>query len=168
MDALSDESIDVESLVVRTDVEGLYILPAGRFEEDSATELLSSAHMKRIVARLASRVPRRLALFDSPPLLLTTEAHVLTTLVGQIVLVVRAGVTPQQALFDAISTIGEDKPIGVVLNQSVGHPSAGYGSYGGYGAYGAYGNYGTYGTYDAPVGGSPETPPDPATRVDRS
>ena len=78
-------------------------------------------------------------LFDSPPLLLTNEARVLTSLVGQIVLVVRAGVTPQQAVLEAIGYIGEDKPIGLVLNQS---KASAPGSYYGYGAYG-YGAYGT-------------------------
>ncbi len=68
--------------------------------------------------RLESHATNRVVLFDSPPLLLTNEARVLTSLVGQIVLVVRAGVTPQQAVLEAIGYIGEDKPIGLVLNQS--------------------------------------------------
>ena len=93
------------------------------------------------IARLGSRNPARIVLFDSPPLLLTNESRVLTTVVGQIVIVVRAGVTPQQAVIEAIGYVGEDKPIGLILNQSKAN---GPSSYYGYGEYG-YGGYGTKG-----------------------
>ena len=51
LDALVDESIDIESLVVQTNVRGLSILPAGRRSEATA-ELLSSNRMRQIVASL--------------------------------------------------------------------------------------------------------------------
>ena len=138
LEAVADDSIDIESLILRTDVPGLYFLPAGRCEGDVATELLASAQMQGVMLRLESHATNRIILFDSPPLLLTNEARVLTSIVGQIILVVRAGVTPQQAVLEAIGYIGEDKPIGLVLNQSKASKP---GSYYGYGAYG-YGGYG--------------------------
>ena len=144
--ALTDDRIDVESLVLRTDVNGLCILPAGRCAEDIATELLASARMDETAARLGSRYPNRIVLFDSPPLLLTNESRVLTGIAGQVVIVVRAGVTPQAAVTEAISYVGEDKPIGLVLNQSKANAP---GSYYGYGAYG-YGEYGR--RRDGPAG----------------
>ncbi len=139
LEALADDRIDVESLVLRTDVNGLCILPAGRCAEDIATELLSSARMDETAARLGSRYPNRIVLLDSPPLLLTNESRVLTGIAGQVVIVVRAGVTPQAAVTEAISYVGEDKPIGLVLNQSKANAPN---SYYGYGAYG-YGEYGS-------------------------
>ena len=141
LDALTDDAIDVESLVHPTDVEGLSILPAGQCGEDVATELLASSRMEEIALRLVASNPHRIALFDSPPLLLTNESRVLASIMGQILLVVCAGVTPRQAVVEAISYLDEDKPLGLVLNQSkAGKP----GSYYGYGSYG-YGGYGTYG-----------------------
>jgi hypothetical protein len=71
-------------------------------------------------------------LFDSPPLLLSTESRALLGAVGQVVLVVRAEMTAQQAVNDAIEAIGE-KPISLVLNQSSSMPAAGYYGYGSYG-----------------------------------
>ena len=94
--------------------------------------------MDEVAARIGARSAHRIALFDSPPLLLTNEARVLASLMGQILLVVRAGVTPQQAVLEAIGYVDEQKPLGLVLNQSKGHAP---GSYYGYGAYG----YGVYG-----------------------
>jgi len=138
LEALMDETIDVESLILRSDLKGLSIVPAGLFAEDVATELLASSRMEEIVTRIAAENPRRMVVLDSPPLLLTNESRVLAAAVGQIVLVVRAGVTPQQAVLEAIAYLDEQKPIGLVLNQS---KAAGPNSYYGYGSYG-YGGYG--------------------------
>jgi Mrp family chromosome partitioning ATPase len=70
-------------------------------------------------------------LLDSPPLLLTSESRAVAQVVGQVVLVVRAGFTPQQAVLDAISYVGEGKSTGLVLNQSTAAGTSGY--YYGYG-----------------------------------
>jgi exopolysaccharide/PEP-CTERM locus tyrosine autokinase len=139
MDALADDTCDVAPLILPTDVPRLSFLPAGNGAEESATELLASARMQAVLKRIARLKPNRVVLFDSPPVLVTNESEILSRLVGQIVLVVRAGVTPQAAVLDAVELLG-DKPIGVVLNQVPREPSAGYYGYGyGYG-YGGYGS----------------------------
>ena len=138
LDALQDESLDVESLILPTDVPGLSILPAGRRHEQ-ATEMLASERMLQVLQRLESRDPRRIALVDSPPILLSSEARVLMNIMGQIVFVVRAGVTPKPAVLEALSQIDEGRYVGLILNQSETAHAAGYYGYGyGYGAgYGA-------------------------------
>lgn len=133
LDALADESIDVESLVVRTDIRGLELLPAGRFIEN-ATELLASDRMRQIVTRIAARNPRRLVLLDSAPLLVSSEARVLHRVAGQVVLVVRAGATPRQAVSDAIAQVDKSKLQGLIINQAVFRKDGGYYDYGSYGA----------------------------------
>jgi exopolysaccharide/PEP-CTERM locus tyrosine autokinase len=125
LDALKDDTLDLEALVVPTDIPGLSILPAGN-RTDIATELLSSTHMENTVARLGAHNPNRIVLLDSPPLLMTSESRALAAAVGQVVLVVRAGHTPQQAVLDAVSHIPEDKAVGFVLNQSHAQTSEGY------------------------------------------
>ena len=117
LDALLDGSVEAESMVLPTDVPGLSILPAGRPHE-AATELLASARMATLAARLAEGDSRRVILFDSSPLLLSSEAWAVANVVAQIVLVVHAGATPQQAVRDAIAHIPADKLTGLVLNQS--------------------------------------------------
>lgn len=137
--ALTDETADVESLVVRTDIPGFEILPAGRSVED-ATERLASARMSKVFATLGARNPRRLVVIDSAPLLAASEGRVLLPIAGQVVLVVRAGVTPQRAVLDAVALCDKNKLRGLVLNQAplssgdgkYGYP--GYSSYSGYGA----------------------------------
>ena len=135
LDALADETVDVDSLVVGTDIRGLEILPAGRAVEGAA-ELVASARMSQIAARLA-RHPRRLVLFDSAPLLASSEARALKQIPGQILIVTRAGRTPRQALLDAIALIDKTKLHGLVLNDA--HASSGddYYTHYGYSGYGA-------------------------------
>jgi len=139
LDALIDETIDPESLVVQTNLRGLSILPAGRPVETTA-ELLSSNRMRQIVMDLCVGSPRRIILLDSPPLLITNEGRILIKLAAQIVLVARAGHTPRNALQEAIALFDSRQAGGVVLNQVGGAGSDGYYSYGSYGAYAANAN----------------------------
>jgi protein-tyrosine kinase len=125
LDLLRDEKLDAESLIIRTDIPGLSVLPAGH-ASDTATELLASSRMEALVRSLGERERDRIVLFDSPPLLLTTESRVLSAVVGQVLLVVSAGSTPQQAVLDAVDLIGDGKNIGLVLNQCDSESRAGY------------------------------------------
>ncbi len=118
LDVLKDPARDIESVILPTNVAGLSVLPAGSRSEN-ATELLSSDRMRDVVLRLGERDSQRIVLFDSPPLLLTSESHSLTQVVGQIIVIVRAGGTPQQAVLDALTHLSEDKRVALVLNQSV-------------------------------------------------
>jgi protein-tyrosine kinase len=132
VDALVDESLDPESLIVPTTTRGLSILPAGKLVAGTA-ELLSSNRMRHIIATLTARHPRRLLILDSPPLLVTNEGAALINIAGQVVLVVRAGVTPRPAVQSAMALIDPEKSGGIVLNQvqeSTGEGYYGYGVYG--------------------------------------
>lgn len=131
LDALADPGLDVESLLLPTDVGSLSILSAGK-ANDSATEMLASARMSAIVVRLLGRNPRRIVLFDSPPLLLSSESRTLAAIAGQIVLVVRSGATPRHAVLDVLEELGDHSSVSLVLNQG----RVQVGGYYGYGEYG--------------------------------
>jgi len=139
LDALLDETLNVESLVAQTNVRGLSILPAGQRVEATA-ELLSSNRMRQIIAGLCAHDPRRILLLDSPPLLITNEGRSLVKAAGQIVLVVRAGHTPRHAVQEATALFDDAQAGGLILNQVA---VAGNGEYYGCGAYGQYGTGGT-------------------------
>lgn len=130
--ALRDEKADVESLVLNSDVPGLSFLPAGA-NPDGAAELIASARMRELADQLIARNPRRLVLFDSPPLLISSEARVLAQIPGQIVLVARSGHTPQRAVTDAIAQVDKAKLQGLVLNDAYAGAEQGYYGYYGYG-----------------------------------
>lgn len=131
IDMLIDPTIDVERFILPTDVPQLSLLPAGS-RSDQATELLASERMSSVMREFAARDPSRIVMFDSPPLLLTTESQALGHVAGQIVVVVRADFTEQRTVMDALSHLPEDSSISLVLNQSAAKKSSSY--YYGYGA----------------------------------
>src|SRR5690606_6082754 len=80
-------------------------------------ELLASDAMSAFVEEMGRRYPERIIVFDSPPLLMTTESRVLATHTGQILVVVQAGQTQRAQVRQALETI-ERCPIKLmVLNQ---------------------------------------------------
>lgn len=140
LDALSDTALDVDSLVLGTDIAGLEVLPAGKGIESSAAELIASAAMGQVAARLTGRHPRRLVLFDSAPLLVSSEARALKQIPGQILMVARAGKTPRQALLDAIALVDKAKLQSLVLNEAYAAGREGYYDYYGYSGYSGRGS----------------------------
>ena len=81
------------------------------------TELLASHTMQQLMLEMSARYPDRVIIFDSPPLLLTSESGVLAGFMGQIVFVAAADITPQHAVEEALTYIGEDKMVSVMLNR---------------------------------------------------
>ena len=129
LDALSDSRIDVEDLVIATDVPHLSILPAGT-KTAMDTELLASARTRAVIARLLAANPRRVIIIDSPPALAASAASVLAMRVGQVMLVVRADRTPESELRAAVNILDGCEHIQLVLNAvSYVQGGARFGSY---------------------------------------
>lgn len=130
MDVLLDRRIDLAEVLCKTDIDKLTILPAGTAHQH-ATELLASDAMRVLLQEMAERHRDRIVIFDSPPLLVASEAGVLASRMGQIVMVVEAGKTSEAALKDALGRIELSNVAGLLLNKGEG-PGLGY-YYGGYG-----------------------------------
>ena len=134
LDLVLDDTRELSSVLLKTNIDKLTILPSGT-PHDRATELLASDAMVRLLDDIAKRYADRIVIFDSPPLLLTTESRVLASHMGQIVVVVRAGHTLQSDVKQALATI-EACPVKLMLlNQatSLFKNSATYGYGYGYG-----------------------------------
>ena len=142
---LLEGKTEVADVLLRTNVDKLTILPSVS-PHPRATEMLASEAMDGLLDDMATRYPDRIIIFDSPPLLLTTESRVLATHMGQIVVVVNAGRTVQATVMEALSTIEACPVKMMVLNKARGDSAGGYG-YGGYGYGYGYG-YGGYGYRD--------------------
>jgi exopolysaccharide/PEP-CTERM locus tyrosine autokinase len=117
MDLLVDDKLDMGDVMLRTNVDTLSILPAGT-STPRATELLASSTMSNLVNEIASRYPDRIVIFDSPPLLLTSESRVLASHMGQIVVVVEAQTTTQHAVKEALSQIEGLNNINLIYNKT--------------------------------------------------
>ena len=139
LDYLDGSVSELEAIELQTSIDGLTILPAGKSRENG-TELLSGDRMHELFESIHRRDPRQVVVVDSSPLLQTTESRALAAIAGQVAVVVRAGITPREAVMDAIATLDTGKPTNLILNQvRFGRRSGYYGGY--YSGYGsAYGD----------------------------
>ncbi len=116
VDVLVDETLDIADVLLRTNVPNLTILPAGQRHSHS-TELLSSQRMSRVMREVVTRYPNRIIIVDSPPVLASTEAGVLASHVGQIVMVVEQNRTGWRLVEQSLARLSDCSDISFVLNK---------------------------------------------------
>jgi receptor protein-tyrosine kinase len=128
-EVLEDTGRDVGSVTYQTDIEGFFVVPAGKWH-DQAPEFFAGSRMPQVIEDLIRRVGNGVVVLDSPPLLATNEAQVVTRYAGQVLFVVRAEDTEQRAVREALALVDETVPISAVLNR-VQHSILGsyYGQY---------------------------------------
>ena len=132
MDVLTAPGLSLNDVLLKTNVPSLDLVLAGTPQGD-ASELLASEAMRQLLHDLSTRYPDRIVIFDSPPLLATTESRVLASHMGQVVLVVEAERTTHGALESALSTVESCPVVLTMLNKA---PESESGSYYGYYGYG--------------------------------
>ena len=133
MEVLADETRRARDVIMPTDIPNLSVVPAGKRHQLTA-ELFGSRRMQHVLDELSGQNRRRLVVFDSPPMLATSESRVLVSQVGQVVVVVAAGRTRQQELRVVLESFTESQYVGLVLNMSRRPTGDSY-------YYGYYGNY---------------------------
>ena len=133
LDVLQNRTMDLSEVLLRTNIDKLTILPSG-MSHANATELLASDAMIQLLSEVANRYTDRIIIFDSPPLLLTTESRVLASHMGQIVFVVNAENTLQRDVMNGLATIEACPHKMMLLNQACATPHSAYGY--GYQSYG--------------------------------
>jgi succinoglycan biosynthesis transport protein ExoP len=122
-------------------VPELSVVPAGPIPPNPA-DLLSSQHLVDAVELLRGRY--KFIVIDSPPIMLATDAVILSTWSDGVLLVARSGETPKGAFYRAQELLGSVKcrMLGVILN-AVNTTSPDY----------YYRYYPYYGDYYGPEGG---------------
>jgi len=108
----------------------LYVLPSGRIPPNPS-ELLGSAAMANVLNALTAQFDY--VLIDAPPLLLVTDAAVVSKLAGGAILVAASGATKKQELAGAVRALEAigSRLLGVVVTMlpTKGPDSYGYGTY---------------------------------------
>ena len=133
LEYLLDEVSSLSDVIYNTSIPNLKIIPAGK-PHHLTNELLASAKMASLADELAQRYPDRIVIFDCPPILGVTETPVLSSLVGQAVVVVEESKTKVDDVKKAVSQLNEDIAIGFVMNKTIRSKKDEYGYYGyGYG-----------------------------------
>jgi exopolysaccharide/PEP-CTERM locus tyrosine autokinase len=117
LDLLTDPTLDLSEVILKTNVPKLSVLPAGTPRINS-TELLASNSMQELLADISSRYADRIVIFDAPPLLATTESRVLAARMGQILMVVNEGATGKDDIAQAFASVQACPIVLSLLNRS--------------------------------------------------
>ena len=125
-DLLYEKQYSGEDAALNTNIDRLSVLPAGG-HSDLIDELFASELMRTITRDLAEADPDRVVIFDAPPLLATTEAAVLARHMGQVVVVVEANKTPQDAVSRSIEQLEGCANVSLILNKTSQRESGAYG-----------------------------------------
>lgn len=116
LELLTGEAQRLSDVMLTTDVESLYFLPAGRPRPD-ATELLSGPRMSQVLKNLDD--PNLVVLLDSPPLLLSSEGRVLADHVHHALVVVEAGRSTAGEVGNVLQLLqGSSAAVNLVLNKT--------------------------------------------------
>jgi len=124
----------IEDVIQQTRQENLWVIPSGPSPPNPA-ELVSSQPMGKMLETLRARFQH--IIIDSPPLLVVTDATILSTMVEGVVLVVESGVTPRKLILRARKVLdsANARLLGVVLNKVRLHHDGYYSYYGHYRGY---------------------------------
>jgi protein-tyrosine kinase len=120
---------DMSEVIYKTDVDSLSLMFTGT-QISHATELLASEAMQNFIDEISARYSDRIIIFDSPPLLLTTEASVLASHMGQIVLVIEAEKTLSPQVNKSLSLLSNDVVLLLLNKMREKGDNGNYGYYG--------------------------------------
>jgi len=143
----------IEQIVVPTSQRSLHFIGGGS-RMQQAPELLSSSALVELLTRVRSHFS--IILVDSPPLAAGVDPFVLGTRTGNLLLVLRTGVTDRQLTLTKLDNLDRlpVRVLGAVLNDV--SPT---------GVYRYYGYLGGYETTDEDTGGPPDGPRRPARQI---
>lgn len=112
-----EDNVDPVSILRRVDPLGFFLLSSGATDHNPA-ELLQTESLSRITKKLASLFDW--VLIDTPPVVPLTDALLLSRHADASLVVVRADITPRDAVEEALSLLGRQHVLGIVLNGAEG------------------------------------------------
>jgi len=110
------DGIDVGRALTKTGIPKLTFLSAGR-KTNRPAELLSSNKMKSLVHELKHRYQDRYIIIDTPPILLFSETHAVSSYVDGILFVVKEGVA-SSSVRAALDILKDVQILGIVYNNA--------------------------------------------------
>jgi capsular exopolysaccharide synthesis family protein len=117
-----------ENIVYSPDIERLVVIPSFT-PLLNASETLTSPRMTELMQSLEAETPRRILIFDMPPVLAADDVLAFGPQIDGLLLVVAEGTTDRTQLRRAKEVLAEMNLLGVVLNRSAERNDAAYYSY---------------------------------------
>ena len=110
-----DKNVSLSSLLLKTPIAKLTILPGGQ-PSTNPTELLSSKRMTELIVEVKTRYEDRVVILDTPPPQMAAETASIVNMVDGVVIVVKSGSTPKNSIQELSKILGTEKIRGVVMN----------------------------------------------------
>ena len=110
----------LSDVMINPSIDRLVVIPAGP-PADASSELLASPRMADLVRELKARYPRRIVLFDVPPLLTSDDGLAFVPHVDAALLVVAEGQTSYEDIARAKTMLKATHLLGAVLNRASTH-----------------------------------------------
>jgi protein-tyrosine kinase len=107
----------LQEILLPTERDNLWLLPPGTAHGNSS-ELMMGPRMAQLVTELELAYRPRIVLFDTPPLLASTESAMLASHVGQIVMVVEASRTTRPRIEEALRMVSACPEVNLLLNKA--------------------------------------------------
>lgn len=113
---LAGDDVDLQSYLQPTEIDNLMLITSGPIPPNPS-ELLGSQRMKNVIERLAQLAD--IVIFDTPPVLVVTDAAVLSRQSDGVLLIADAGGTREPALAHAVEELRKTGAniLGVALNR---------------------------------------------------
>jgi len=106
----------LSDVLIRPGIEKLVVLPAGKHVENSA-ELLRSLKMQELVKEMKYRYRGRYIIFDTPPVLSSVDAIVLSQYVDKALFVIESGKVQPDKVSEALNHLEKEKILGAIINK---------------------------------------------------
>jgi protein-tyrosine kinase len=116
---------ELEQVIYDIGIKRLAVVPNASPVETSSEHLLA-ARMADFVNTLEAQSPRRIIIFDMPPLNVSDDVLAFAPRVDSFLLVVSQGLTARRTLANAKEVLSELNVLGVVLNRSTEHNDSPY------------------------------------------
>jgi protein-tyrosine kinase len=123
---LGDESMD--NIIYSPDIERFAVIPNFQPLQQSS-ELLASPRMLELLRMLENEMPRRIVIFDMPPILASDDVLAVAPPLDGVLLVVGEGATSRDSLRSAKEVLAEMNLLGGVHNRSSERDDNAYYSY---------------------------------------
>ncbi len=134
LDVAATSKLQIEDLIVPTEVENLSILPVGR-DAGEVRDGIARRPISQVIERMARLFPDHIFILDLPPCLSTSDPSTLAPVVNEVIMVVEAERTQRNEVEAAIDLIKLCPKITLLLNKIQATTKNTFGAYDYYGSY---------------------------------
>ena len=134
LDLAADPRLGITSLVVRTEVPYLSLLPIGGASADKE-ELSASLPLASTVARIGREFPGHVIVLDAPPCMVSSDPSTLAPVVGQVIMLIEAQRTQRGEIDAAVDMVSSCENVSLLLNKVRSRAGDTFGADGYYGSY---------------------------------